>query len=79
MLFVQGTRDAFGTPSELTPILNGLVPRPTLHAIEGGDHSLKISRKDPAAQEAVYATVQDAIVAWMDSVTASTPAGRRPK
>jgi predicted alpha/beta-hydrolase family hydrolase len=79
MLFVQGTRDAFGTPSELTPILDGLTPRPTLHPIEGGDHSFKISRKDPSAQEGVYATVQDAIVAWMQTITASAPAGRRPR
>jgi len=45
MLFVQGTRDAFGTPAELTPILNLLAPRPTLHMIDGGDHSFKISRR----------------------------------
>jgi predicted alpha/beta-hydrolase family hydrolase len=78
MLFVQGTRDAFGTPAELTPILNLLAPRPTLHVIDGGDHSFKISRRDPAAQQAVYATVQDAIVAFIVSITTSaqTPRSR---
>ncbi len=73
MLFVQGTRDAFGTPAELTPILTHLTPRPMLHAIEGGDHSFKVSRKDPAAQEAVYANVHDVLIAWMVSTKASTP------
>lgn len=77
MLFLQGTRDAFGTPAELTPILNGLAPRPMLHPITGGDHSFKISRKGAAAQEAVYANVQDVIIAWMESIRASAPAPRR--
>jgi uncharacterized protein len=78
MVFVQGTRDAFGTPSELEPVLRRLEPRPTLHAIEGGDHSFKISRKDPSAQEAVFANAQDVIVAWMASITASAPS-RHPR
>ncbi len=44
MLFVQGSRDAFGTPSELAPVLGSLSPAPTLHVVEGGDHSLKVLR-----------------------------------
>jgi predicted alpha/beta-hydrolase family hydrolase len=78
MLFIQGTRDAFGTPSELEPIIGSLAPQATLHAIAGGDHSFKISRKDPSAQEAVFADVQDTIVAWMQSITASAPSRRPP-
>jgi len=65
MLFVQGTRDAFGTPDELTPILQPLQPPPTLHAVPNGDHSFKLSRKDPAAQAATYAAIQRTIVAWV--------------
>jgi uncharacterized protein len=76
MLFVQGTRDAFGTPGELAPILAGLAPPPVVHAIEGGDHSFRVSRKDAAAQEAVYAEIQDAIVVWMASIKASVPSPR---
>jgi uncharacterized protein len=62
MLFVQGTRDAFGTPAELMPILASLQPPPTLHAVAHGDHSFKLSRKDPVAQAAVFADVQRAVV-----------------
>src|SRR5207247_1996989 len=66
MLFVQGSRDTFGTPSELAPILERLSPRPTLHVVEGGDHSFKISGKDSAKrQPAVYAEIQDTIAHWM--------------
>ena len=62
MLFVQGSRDTFGTPSELKPILASLSPLPTLHYVDGGDHSFKVAGRDAMArQEAVYAQVHDAI------------------
>src|SRR5882672_1395753 len=53
MLFVQGTRDAFGTPDELAPVLATLRPAPAVHVVAQGDHSFKLSRKDPAAQAAI--------------------------
>ena len=65
MLFVQGRRDAFGTPDELTPIFARLSPPPTMHVVEGGDHSFKLSRKDPAKQAAIYGEVQSKIVEWI--------------
>lgn len=65
MLFVQGTRDAFGTPDELTSVLAALRPPATLHTVAQGDHSFKLARRDSAAQAAVYRAVQDAIVAWI--------------
>jgi uncharacterized protein len=65
MLFVQGTRDGFGAPDELTPLLRTLKPVPTLHEVPNGDHSFKLSKKDPAAQAALYAAIQHAIAAWL--------------
>jgi predicted alpha/beta-hydrolase family hydrolase len=67
MLFVQGARDAFGTPDELAPVLGTLQPPPLVHVVERGDHSFKLSRKDPAAQAAIYADVQRAIVTFVSS------------
>ena len=67
MLFVQGTRDAFGTPDELAPIVSTLQPAPTVHVVTHGDHSFKLSKKDPAAQAQVYADVQRAIVSFIES------------
>jgi predicted alpha/beta-hydrolase family hydrolase len=64
MLFVQGSRDAFGTPSELAPVLAPLTPPATLHIVEGGDHSFKVSTRDPSRQAAVYDDVQQTIVEW---------------
>ena len=65
MLFVQGRRDSFGTPDELAPVLARLSPPPTVHVVEGGDHSFKLSRKDPARQAAIDAEVQRAILEWI--------------
>jgi predicted alpha/beta-hydrolase family hydrolase len=66
MLFVQGTRDAFGTPAELAPILARMSPPPALHEVAGGDHSFKLGGRDAAArQAALYAEIQGAMVHWM--------------
>jgi uncharacterized protein len=65
MLFVQGARDAFGTPDELAAVLQALRPAATLHAVPQGDHSFKLSRRDAAAQAAVYAAIQRTIIAWV--------------
>jgi uncharacterized protein len=65
MLFVQGTRDSFGTPDELRPVLGKLSPAPTLHVVEGGDHSFKIGGKDPKKQLAAYSEAQKTIIDWI--------------
>ena len=69
MLFVQGARDAFGTPAELAPIIGTIGPSASIHVVAGGDHSLKLARKDPAAQAAVYDNVQRTMVEWVRTKT----------
>ena len=71
MLFVQGSRDAFGTPAELEPVLTTLRHRSELHVVPGGDHSFKIARRDPNAQAAVYDDIQRTIVEWIQRVEPS--------
>ena len=73
MLFVQGGRDTFGTPDELAPILKTLTPSPTLQAVDRGDHSFKIGKKDPAAQQVVYANIQRAIIDWITQAPSRRP------
>ncbi len=54
-LFVSGTRDAFGTPTELETATK-VIPGEVSHVwIEGGDHGLR--RKDAEVAEAVRAWV----------------------
>jgi predicted alpha/beta-hydrolase family hydrolase len=65
ILFVQGSRDAFGTPVELRPILRRLAPAPDLHVVGGGDHSFKVSRGSDQAK--VFEGVQERIAVWIHS------------
>ncbi len=65
MLFVQGTRDPFGTPDELAPIIESLKPKPGVYKIEGGDHSFKVPKKVGVLQEEVYRLALDTITAWL--------------
>jgi len=67
MLFVQGTRDSFGTPEELAPILTRLTPVPLVYVVDNGDHSFKLQKREPARQAEVFRSIQQAIVGWIAS------------
>jgi uncharacterized protein len=60
-LIVQGSRDIFGTPDELRPVIVTVPATVTLHVVEGGDHSFAVSR---TPRDTVLAAVADAIVTW---------------
>jgi uncharacterized protein len=65
MLFVQGSRDAFGSPVELEPFVSPLASRGTrIFAVEGGDHSLVPLKSGGLDLEHVIARVADEIVAF---------------
>jgi predicted alpha/beta-hydrolase family hydrolase len=61
MLFVQGSRDAFGTPEELEPIVAGLSRGTRLYVVAGGDHSLALPKGQGEPLERVIARVADEI------------------
>ena len=65
MLFVQGSRDAFGTPAELQPIIGRLQPSADLFVVEGGDHSFKVPRSAGVKQSDVHRAIQDRIETWL--------------
>jgi predicted alpha/beta-hydrolase family hydrolase len=65
MLFLQGTRDAFGTPVELGPVLAKLPVAATLSVVEGGDHSFTVAKSWPVKQPQIDAGVTDAVIAWI--------------
>jgi hypothetical protein len=71
MLFVQGSRDAFGTPAELQPIIGQLEPAADLFVIEGGDHSFKVPKSAGVKQQDVYRAIQDRIETWLRMILAS--------
>jgi uncharacterized protein len=65
MLFVQGSRDAFGTPAELQPIIGRLEPPADLFVVEGGDHSFKVPKSAGVKQADVHRAIQDRIETWL--------------
>jgi uncharacterized protein len=71
MLFVQGSRDAFGTPDELKSIIDRLDPPPDLYVVESGDHSFKVLKSAKIGQQEVYAAIQDRIDIWLRKTSAS--------
>ena len=58
MLFVQGTRDAFGTAEEIRALLPSLAAPAELFVVEGGDHSFKVPARI-AKPDVVLAAVFD--------------------
>ena len=67
MLFMQGSRDAFGTPEELRAVIKRLHLPATLHVIEGGDHSFKVPKSLGIPQQQIYETAMDEITRWLGS------------
>jgi predicted alpha/beta-hydrolase family hydrolase len=65
MLFVQGSKDAFGTPDELRAFIDVLPSACALHVVEGGDHSFAVLKRWPIPQAAVYERAVAAAVAWI--------------
>ena len=65
MLFVQGSRDAFGSPEELRAIMTRLEPSPALYVVEGGDHSFKVPKRAGVRQQDIHHAIQDHVAAWL--------------
>lgn len=61
MLFVQGSRDAFGTREEMDPVVSGLSRGTRLFVVEGGDHSLGVPKSKGIALADTMARVADEI------------------
>jgi hypothetical protein len=70
LLFVQGTRDAFGTPEELQPIIKKLKVPVELYTVAGGDHSFKVLKRAGLSQADTYKAVLDRIDQWLRATLA---------
>ena len=67
MLFVQGSRDAFGTADEIRATIKKHRLPATLYVIEGGDHSFKVPRSAGVPQQELYETIMAEVAAWSQS------------
>ncbi|MGZ5437063.1 MAG: alpha/beta hydrolase family protein, partial [Pyrinomonadaceae bacterium] len=70
MLFVQGSRDAFGRKEEIAVTIKKLKLPATLYAIEGGDHSLKVPKSAGISQQDVYDRAMNHIAEWLKGTLA---------
>jgi predicted alpha/beta-hydrolase family hydrolase len=69
MLFVQGTRDQFGTAQDIAQLLPQLQKRAELFAVADGDHSFKVrakiaGRSQQAALDGIFDAVADFVRRW---------------
>jgi predicted alpha/beta-hydrolase family hydrolase len=65
MLFVQGTRDALGSPEEIKPHIKNLRPAPKIYSIEGGDHSFKAPKKFGKPPDQIFDDAMNEIDRWV--------------
>jgi predicted alpha/beta-hydrolase family hydrolase len=73
MLFVQGTRDPFGTPDELAPILAGLPAKVVVFPVEQGGHSFEVPKRAGRGQGEVIESILDRVAAFVGA--SSRPRG----
>ncbi|MFK5950837.1 MAG: dienelactone hydrolase family protein [Methylococcales bacterium] len=65
MLFFQGTRDSLCQLKVFQPLLETLSPKPTLHIIEGGDHSFKLLKRIKRTEQSVFDEVVQISADWI--------------
>jgi uncharacterized protein len=68
MLFVQGTRDPFGSPDELAPIFAGLSAKVTVFPIEEGGHSFEVPKRSGRTRDEVVEAVLDRVAAFVRAI-----------
>jgi predicted alpha/beta-hydrolase family hydrolase len=66
VLIVQGERDTFGTPSELSQAIAAMNAPVTLEIVEGGDHSLATRGR---SADQLYQWLATVITKWTQSIS----------
>ena len=66
-LFCSGTRDAFGSPEELTTAA-GLISGSRLHFLEGADHGFSVPKSSGHTREDVWNEAVSAMVDWLQGL-----------
>ena len=66
-LIVQGTRDPFGGPDEVTEAIADASPMPPIEIlpVQGGDHSFAVLKSSGGDQHAINNEILDAVANWI--------------
>src|SRR4051812_6727358 len=70
MLFLQGTRDSLAELNLLEPVVKRLGPSPSLHRVEGADHSFHVLARSGRNDREVMSEILDAFAAWIEAIEA---------
>jgi hypothetical protein len=70
LLFLQGSRDEFGTPAEIREAFPRMPPGSRLHEVEGADHSLGVAGRRTRGGGRPLDELLDLTVEWIQGVTA---------
>jgi predicted alpha/beta-hydrolase family hydrolase len=65
MLFFQGTRDSLCKLDIFKSLLETLSPQPTLHVIDGADHSFKLLKRIERSEQSVFDEVVQVTTEWI--------------
>jgi uncharacterized protein len=67
MLFLQGTRDTLADLALLRPLCERLMPLPTLHVVDGADHSFLVLKRFGRTDADVLAELARTVASWADA------------
>ena len=67
-LFLQGTRDALADLTLLTPIVERLGPRATMHVVEHADHAFHVLKRSGRTDDEVLDELADAFDRWREGL-----------
>ena len=70
-LVIQGTRDPFGSPTDITEACADAGARPAVIPIEQGGHGFEVPKRT-GAQADVFAAVADGVVSWLDTLLSAS-------
>ena len=68
MLFLQGTRDKLANMDLLTPLLDEVTPRPTLHIVDGADHGFHVLKRSGRTDGEALAEMCDVFQGWVGEI-----------
>ena len=71
LLILQGTRDPFGSPSEVTEACAQVGAAPRVIAIDGGGHGFEVPKK-VRPQAEVFGAVANDVSSWLDTLLSAS-------
>jgi predicted alpha/beta-hydrolase family hydrolase len=69
MLFLQGTRDKLAGLDLMSPVIERLGPRATLHVVDDGDHSFEVPKRSGRSLSDTLDELARVIAAWAERLT----------